>query len=190
MRSRNLDAGWREQGLRPLVLFIESALFTVIVPGTVTIWLPWAILSDSTPFLPASLDFWHYAALPLVGLGVAVYSRCLWDFAVSGGGIPAPVHHPKCLVVHGLYRYVRNPMYVGVLCVLVGEVTFLQSRALLVYTIAWFLIVQGVIVLYEEPRLQATFGPEYEQYAQSVRRWLPGRAYEGGAGRLRNRRSE
>lgn len=179
----------KTEGLRPLVLIVESALFTVIVPGTVTIWIPWVILVDDRPCLPASWDFLHYAAFPLGGLGVAVYFRCLWDFAVSGGGIPAPVDHPKRLVVRGLYRYIRNPMYVGVFCVLVGEVIFLRSRALLVYTIGWFLIVQGVIALFEEPRLRASFGPEYERYAQSVRRWLPGKPYDGGSGRPRNRRS-
>lgn len=179
----------KSEALRPLVLLVESVVFTVIVPGTVTIWLPWAILSDGTSFLPASWDFLHYTALSLVGLGVAVYFRCLWDFAVSGGGIPAPVEHPTRLVVRGLYRYVRNPMYLGVLCVLLGEVIFLRSRVLLVYAIAWFLIVQGVIVIYEEPRLRARFGPEYDRYAQSVRRWLAGRPYDGGTGRLRNRRS-
>jgi len=153
-------------------------LFTVIVPCTVTIWLPWAILDAAKDVVPASWDPLHFGALILVGMGVVVYLRCLWDMAVIGGGIPAPVDHPKRLVVRGLYRYVRNPMYLGVLCVLLGEAVFVRSGVLFLYTIAWFVIVQGVILFYEEPALRARFGPEYERYAQSVRRWLPGRGHE------------
>ena len=109
-----------------------------------------------------------------------VYGCCLWEFVQKGQGIPAPIDHPKELVVTGLYRYVRNPMYLGVLAILIGEVLTLGSRVLLVYAAVWLLVVHIVILVYEEPNLRARFGESYEQYCAHVRRWVPGRSFEGG----------
>ena len=95
----------------------------------------------------------------------------------KGQGIPAPIDHPKELVVTGLYRYVRNPMYLGVFAILIGEVLTLGSRALFVYAAVWLLVVHIVILVYEEPNLRARFGDSYEQYCAHVRRWVPGRPY-------------
>jgi protein-S-isoprenylcysteine O-methyltransferase Ste14 len=82
---------------------------------------------------------------------------------------------PKHLVVEGLYRYVRNPMYLGVLLLLLGETAFFQSSALLQYTVAWFIVVNLLVVFYEEPALRRRFGDSYERYVRSVHRWLPSR---------------
>jgi protein-S-isoprenylcysteine O-methyltransferase Ste14 len=107
--------------------------------------------------------------------GAAIVLRCIWDFAAKGRGTLAPVDPPKQLVVQGLYRYVRNPMYLGVLLVLLGETAFFGSPALLQYTLAWFFLVNLVVVLYEEPSLRNRFGDSYERYRRSVHRWLPTR---------------
>lgn len=168
------------RALRSLILLVESLVFTVIVPGTVTVVLPWMILREAGVTMPEPWSAVQYAALLVLCVGVVTYFWCLWDFVVSGRGIPLPLDHPKHLVVRGLYRYVRNPMYLGVLCVLVGEVSFLQSRALFLYSIAWFLIIHAVVLLYEEPALRTKFGAEYDRYAGSVRRWLPGRPHDLG----------
>jgi len=165
--------------LRSVILVAESIVFTVLVPGTVTVWLPWILLDGAEASrVPWSVQ--QYAALPVVAVGVLTYSWCLGQFVVSGRGIPAPIDHARQLVVRGLYRYVRNPMYLAVLSVLIGEVIFLGSRALLLYTITWFGIVHGVVVLYEEPALRTKFGAEYERYAGSVHRWLPAGQHSAG----------
>jgi len=166
--------------LRSLILLVEGVVFTVIVPGTVTVVLPWMILREGGVTLPEPWSAVQYAGLLVLGVGVVTYFWCLWDFVVSGRGIPSPLDHPNHLVVRGLYRYVRNPMYLGVLCVLVGEVSFLQSGPLFLYTISWFVIIHAVVLLYEEPALRAKFGAEYDRYVRSVRRWLPGRPRDAG----------
>lgn len=161
------------------MLFLKNLAFTLLVPGTVTVLIPYVIVSRSTS---AAADAWgapQYLALLLAGVGLAIYLRCLWDFATVGRGTPAPIDPPTRLVVHGLYRYVRNPMYVGVISVLAGEAAFFESRALVAHATAFFVLVHLVVVLYEEPALRRRFGASYEQYRRSVGRWWPGRAYDG-----------
>jgi protein-S-isoprenylcysteine O-methyltransferase Ste14 len=165
--------------------WIGALLFTLLVPGVVTVVLPYWILDRSVAVRPGP---WSVAGALLLLLGLGVYLRCLWDFVVVGRGIPAPVDHPKHLVVRGLYRNVRNPMYLGVLTVLLGEVALFRSAALLRYAALWLLVVHVVVRVYEEPNLRSRFGASYEHYCQHVRRWLPGPAYSpatetGGADR-------
>jgi protein-S-isoprenylcysteine O-methyltransferase Ste14 len=165
--------------MRRVGLFLETIIFTVLVPGTVAFWLPDAILDSRKLELPASWSVPQFVALLPLGLGTAIYLRCLWEFATRGRGIPAPIDHPKQLVVTGLYRYVRNPMYLGVLLFLFGESLFLQYRTFFLYAIAWLLFVHLNVLLYEEPNLRRKFGNSYEQYTAAVRRWVPGRKYAG-----------
>jgi protein-S-isoprenylcysteine O-methyltransferase Ste14 len=113
---------------------VKTVIFTILVPGTVAVVLPRAIGTDaSAPTLDSSIGF-----LPMV-LGVAIYLWCAWDFATAGQGTPAPIDAPKRLVVRGLYRFVRNPMYVGVLTVLFSESVVFRSRRILTYAIVVFL---------------------------------------------------
>ncbi len=171
----------KRSALRSLALFFENLVFTVLVPGTVTVVIPAAIVPDGTTMRPpAAIPEW--AGVVLAAGGAAVYFWCLWHFAVTGRGTPAPLDHPKRLVVRGLYRYVRNPMYLGVLGVLLGEALFFQLPVLVAYTAAWWFAFHLFVVSYEEPTLRAKFGAEYERYAASVGRWLPGRAYEPRVG--------
>ena len=133
----------------------------------------------STPRTAAyeqQLETWsitHSLALLPLALGTATYLWCLWDFATFGRGTPAPVDAPKKLVVRGLYRFCRNPMYVGVLTVILGWVVWFWSWQLLIYAIGVWLMFQTFIVLYEEPALRRLFGDEFETYTQRVGRWLP-----------------
>jgi protein-S-isoprenylcysteine O-methyltransferase Ste14 len=165
--------------LRRLALFFETIAFTVLVPGTVAFWLPGVILDDARLALPTSWSVWQFVALLPLTVGAAIYLRCLWEFATRGRGIPAPIDHPKQLVVTGLYRYVRNPMYLGVLLFLLGESLFLEYQAFLLYTIAWLLFIHLNVLLYEEPTLRRKFGSSYERYTSAVHRWVPGRRYTG-----------
>ncbi len=157
--------------------WIGAAIFTVLVPGTVTVFLPYYILDRSVPEIGALGPLQLVASAVLV-IGAGIYFRCLWDFVIAGRGLPAPVDHPKKLVVRGLYRYVRNPMYLGVLLVLIGEVLLLRSTVLIWYALAWLAIVHVNILVYEERYLQFRFGESYSEYRKNVRRWIPGRPYQ------------
>jgi protein-S-isoprenylcysteine O-methyltransferase Ste14 len=156
------------------VLFLRSLFFALILPGSVTLLIPYFILSARGIVVP----HWgpvQYVAGVVIAAGAAVLIRCIADFARIGRGTLAPVDPPKTLVVRGLYRYVRNPMYVGVLWVLLGEALLFRSVPLLTYTAIWFVVVNLFVVFYEEPALRARFGESYEQYRRAVRRWIPGR---------------
>ncbi len=152
--------------------WIGAAIFTVLVPGTVTVFLPYYFLDRSVQGIGAWGPI-ELAAVLVLGVGAAIYFRCLWDFVVAGRGLPGPVDHPKTLVVRGLYRYVRNPMYVGVLLVLVGEVLLFRSTTLLWYALIWLGVVHLNILFYEEPYLRNRFGKSFDEYQKSVRRWIP-----------------
>lgn len=167
--------------LRNIALFFEAIAFTIIVPGTVAVWIPREILARSGRGFPEVWGVAQFAAVPLLLVGGAIYLRCVWEFAARGRGIPLPVDHPKRLVVTGLYRYVRNPMYLGVLLFLLGEVLLFQSRTLLLYTLGWLAVVHLFVVLYEEPTLRHKFGASYDRYRAAVRRWIPGRRYGDAA---------
>jgi protein-S-isoprenylcysteine O-methyltransferase Ste14 len=152
--------------------WLKTLLFTAIVPGTVTIYLPrWLLASEQ--FQPSfDLGLARYLSVVLIILGAAIYGWCAWDFTFTGKGTPAPIDPPKELVVRGLYRYTRNPMYVGVLTVLLGEVLWFGSRRLLVYTAAVALLFQLFITFYEEPVLVRQFGDVYRRYCAAVPRWF------------------
>jgi protein-S-isoprenylcysteine O-methyltransferase Ste14 len=152
-----------------MLLFLKILVFTILVPGTVAGYFPWSIVRD-TPFV---MSPWVYPASLCSFLGIAIYLWCAYDFGVAGRGTPAPVDAPKHLVVRGLYRYVRNPMYVGVLLVLVGWNMVYRTDSLLNYTIGVFVLFNLLVFLYVEPQLQRQFGDEYSEYRSRVGRWLP-----------------
>jgi protein-S-isoprenylcysteine O-methyltransferase Ste14 len=162
---------------RGALLFLETVTFSVLVPGAVTIWIPRDLLGIWGETSPTSLSVRHVAAIVPLTIGFAVYLRCLWEFAARGRGIPAPIDHPKQLVVTGLYQYVRNPMYVGVLLFLLGEALFFGSSRFLLYAIVWLAFVHANVLVYEEPNLRRKFGSSYERYTSAVRRWIPGKKY-------------
>ncbi len=115
------------------------------------------------------------AALALMIVGAAIVVRCVFDFAWTGRGTPAPFDPPRQLVVCGLYRWVRNPMYVGMGTFLIGEALALPAiRGEMFVTIgaAWVLVTT-FILLYEEPTLRRLFGADYAEYCRNVRRWIP-----------------
>src|SRR3989449_9333646 len=148
-----------------MLLFFKNLLFTVLVPGTVAVLIPCRIVSrppGALSFTPGRL----LLAVPAFALGAAIYLWCLWDFAVTGRGTAAPIDPPRRLVVRGLYRHVRNPMYLGVLLVVVGWAAVSWSRAVLVYGVAVALLFHGFVLLVEEPWLRRRFGSAYDGYCR------------------------
>jgi protein-S-isoprenylcysteine O-methyltransferase Ste14 len=156
-------------------LTLRSLFFTIVVPGTVAVLIPYLIVSRGSDSVAGPWTPLHLLSLVTMVVGAAILVRCIWDFAAKGRGTLAPIDPPKQLVVQGLYRYVRNPMYLGVLLLLLGQSAFFQSVALVQYTVAWFIVVNLFVVLYEEPSLRRRFGDSYERYFRSVHRWLPTR---------------
>jgi protein-S-isoprenylcysteine O-methyltransferase Ste14 len=108
-----------------------------------------------------------------VTTGILVLLDSFARFALQGLGTPAPVAPPRRLVATGLYRTVRNPMYVAVVSAIVGQALFFGSLQLLAYGALVAVIVHLFVVAYEEPKLRATFGEEYEVFCADVPRWLP-----------------
>jgi protein-S-isoprenylcysteine O-methyltransferase Ste14 len=151
-----------------MALLVKNLLFTFFVPGTVAVYLP-LLISRS---YPRASDGVLAGALTLLGLGALIYGWCVWDFASFGRGTPLPLDAPKKLVARGLYQYTRNPMYVGVLTVILGWALFFEAAILLLYALAVFTTFHLFIVLYEEPHLLHEFGQEYEAYRDRVGRWL------------------
>ena len=151
-----------------MLLFLKNLLFTVLVPGTVGVYIPVFVFSHA----PVGFSPGTVAAVLLLLIGTSVYLWCLWDFASFGRGTPAPIDAPKHLVIRGLYRYSRNPMYIGVLSVICGWSLLFQSLSIAIYGLAVATCFHLFVVFYEEPHLKLVFGPSYEQYCAQVGRWL------------------
>lgn len=150
---------------------IGSAIFLVIAPGTLAVYVPWYL--THWYFAPALFPIARLLGAALIVAGLPILLDSFARFALQGLGTPAPVMPPKRLVVTGLYRYVRNPMYVAVTALIAGQGLLFGSITVLEYSaIVWagfFLFV----VAYEEPALGEQFGDEYKRYRANVRRWLP-----------------
>lgn len=157
------------------MILLKTIIFTFLVPGTVVVLFPYWLLSSPSAPQPMPLGLVRFIGVLPIGIGAAIYLWCAWDFTFAGRGTPAPIDPPKKLVVHGLYRYVRNPMYVGIFSILLGEALLFASPRLIEYTAVVFICFLLVVVLYEEPVLRWKFGESYRQYCKNVPRWIPRR---------------
>jgi protein-S-isoprenylcysteine O-methyltransferase Ste14 len=145
----------------------------VIAPGTLAGLIPWWIsrwqFSDrGIGWIPLRL-----AGGALLAAGLLALLDSFARFAMEGLGTPAPVFPTRHLVVTGLYRYVRNPMYLAVLAAIAGQGLILENTRVLAYGALVFLGFHLFVIGYEEPTLRAAFGPEYETFRGSVPRWIP-----------------
>ena len=153
-------------------LALRSLLWTLLLPGFFAGYLPWRYFG----LAQVQLDFarpTHVVGVVMITAGTALLLACIWEFARRGRGTLSPVDPPRELVVRGLYRYVRNPMYLSVTVIVLGEVLLTGSRALLAYWAIWFVAVNLFVIGYEEPNLRRRFGESYARYTQTVRRWVP-----------------
>jgi protein-S-isoprenylcysteine O-methyltransferase Ste14 len=152
------------------VTALKSLLFLIIAPGMVTGYIPLALLCKGSQ---VETGFLAYLAFPLWAIGGVVLLWSFWNFLVQGRGTPAPIDPPKELVATGFYRYVRNPMYVGSLLIIIGYFLWFKFVWLIVYAGIVFLVVHLFVTLYEEPILKKKFGASYEEYFKKVPRWIP-----------------
>ena len=154
------------------MLLLRSIFFTILQPGTVAVLIPYWLISSRSSEVAADRPL-RYLGLPLIIIGGAGLLWCVWEFFSTGRGTISPVDPPKHLVVRGLYRYVRNPMYVLVIIVLLGEAIFFMSVPVLIEAGVFFVLANLFVMLYEEPNLRRRFGESYESYSKSVARWIP-----------------
>jgi protein-S-isoprenylcysteine O-methyltransferase Ste14 len=157
-----------ELSIIPGVLFWRALISFLILPGTFAGLIPvWIVLVDRSRG-----EGFLIGAVPLV-VGAAVLLWCVRDFYVSGKGTLAPWDPPRRLVIVGLYRFTRNPMYVGVLLWLIGWSLLAGSLLLTGYSMILAIGFHLRVVLYEEPTLKKLFDEEWARYAAAVPRWLP-----------------
>jgi len=155
-----------------MVLLLKVVVFTLVAPGTVTVLVPALLLRGALDRVGVGGPRGAAGAVLILG-GALLYAWCAWAFARFGRGTPAPVDPPRVLVTGGLYARTRNPMYLGILSVLLGEALAFGSVRLLAYAAVVFLAFHLFTVLYEEPAHRRRFGPAFEEYCRRVPRWLP-----------------
>jgi len=149
---------------------LKSIIFFILAPGMVAGVIPLTLMRSGSQI---QIGFLSYLAFPLWLIGVATLLWCFRDFIVKGRGTPAPIDPPKELVVSGLYNYVRNPMYDGVLLVILGHFLWFGFWNLLIYAAVVFIAFNSFVIFYEEPTLKNKFGAAYEEYLTKVPRWIP-----------------
>ncbi len=151
---------------------LKTLIFSILVPGTVAGVIPWLLLQGSGGAVLLIPSIWIVGFLPLL-LGIGLYFWCAGAFTFIGKGTPAPIDAPKILVVEGPYRWVRNPMYLAVFSVVIGEAILFRSFLLVGYALLVAMVVHLFVVFVEEPSLRHQFGASYETYLRTVSRWLP-----------------
>jgi protein-S-isoprenylcysteine O-methyltransferase Ste14 len=156
--------------MRRAFAIFGSALFLVLAPGTVAGLVPWWISQWRFERHWLSLQI---AGAVLLMLGALVLLDSFARFAIKGLGTPAPVFPTRHLVITGLYRYVRNPMYVAVVALILGQGLIFGNVRVLEYGALIWLAFHLFVIGYEEPTLRASFGPEYEAFCRTVPRWIP-----------------
>ena len=150
---------------------LKSLFFLILVPGLLIGYFPYLISTSDTELL--TFGAVRYLAFPLLLIGWVAMLWCFWNFLANGRGTPAPIDPPKELVAVGLYRYVRNPMYVAGIIALFGWILWSPSLPLIVAPFLFFTAAHLFVTGYEEPTLKKKFGAAYEEYCKRVPRWIP-----------------
>jgi len=152
---------------------LATVLFLFLAPGTVAGLIPFWISrwEFRPPFF--GLEPVRWLGVTVIALSAPVLLESFARFALDGLGTPAPVLPTRHLVVKGFYRYVRNPMYVAVVSIIIGQGLLLGDGYLLLYAAVVWAAFFGFVLSYEEPKLRKTYGAEYETYCARVPRWIP-----------------
>lgn len=156
-----------------MFILIRAVIYATLIVSLVLLFLPADTLSWSGVTRPGAM---HVAQVVGMAVGIGGAALALWcviSFAFIGRGTPLPFDPPRRLVVQGPYRFVRNPMAIGVAFAIAGAALYYQSVGLMVFTGLFILVIHLFVVFYEEPTLRRLFGDEYEAYSRRVRRWWP-----------------
>lgn len=162
------------------MILLRTLLFTLLVPGCVTGAAPYLLATRWPSLLAFELGIWRWLGLLPLAAGALVYFVCALDFTFTGQGTPAVYDPPQKLVTVGLYRWVRNPMYIGIILALLGQGLLYQSGMVVGLAGGFWLVVHLFITLYEEPHLIRKFGESYKEFLRTVPRWLPRTPRETG----------
>ncbi len=153
---------------------LASAVFFCAAPGVVAGLVPWLLTGwVLPPGSTTSLVVRGCLAVVAVSSGLLVLIGAFVRFVREGSGTPAPVAPTDRLVIGGMFRFVRNPMYLAVVTILLGQSVLLVSATLLIYTLVVWAAMAAFVRWYEEPVLAARYGPQYEAYRRHVRAWWP-----------------
>ena len=155
------------------IAVLGSALFFVIAPLVLAGFVPWWVTQWEFRSAFFGVDLTRILGGILIIVGVPGVVDSFARFALEGLGTPAPIAPPQKLVVTGLYRYVRNPIYIAVVAVILGQALLIGDLRLLWYGALLWLFFHVVVVVSEEPTLKQTFGTEYESFRTNVPRWIP-----------------
>ena len=159
----------------PIRALVGTIVFVAVLPATVIGLVPYWLTGWRLrpPFLDTSVTRWLGALLVVVAL--PLFLSFLGRFVFEGRGTPAPVAPTERLVVGGPFQWTRNPGYVAVIAMLIGQALFFASPPVLVYAALVALAFHAFVLAYEEPTLRRTYGAEYEAYCRRVPRWIPRR---------------
>ena len=149
---------------------IGSALFFAAAPGVMAGLVPWLLTGWDAYDMPLAL---RLLGGLVTAIGAAFLVQAFARFVVEGLGTPAPVAPPGRLVVGGIYRWVRNPMYVAVIATILGQALLLGRWVLVEWALVFWAMTAAFVHLYEEPNLRQRFGADYEEYLRTVPGWLP-----------------
>ncbi len=155
-----------------LMIFIKTLAHTLLIPGSVLVFVPYLLVRERDPTLH-ELDAWQLAGAVWIIVGIVIGSWCTFEFMIRGRGTPNPLDPPKLLVQLGFYRYVRNPGYVSVAFILLGETLFFRSVSVAIYAAVLLVGIHLLVVLYEEPILRQRYHESYDEYCRRVPRWIP-----------------
>jgi protein-S-isoprenylcysteine O-methyltransferase Ste14 len=155
------------------MLLLKSLLLFLFVTLTGFVALPLSLLLFSQGFLTVEIGSYRFFGLFPIVLGAVIALWTTLSLALVGKGTPAPFDPSKRLVTEGLFKYVRNPMYLGAVIVMVGEAVLTQSLVVLLLAVVMWMFFHVFVVYYEEPDLGKRFGQAYEEYIRTVPRWFP-----------------
>lgn len=158
---------------RRALAILGTVAFLVLAPGFFVVLLPyWISRWQFQSRLPGFSPFRAIGALLIIA-AAPVLLESFARFALQGLGTPAPVFPTQRLIVKGFYRYVRNPMYLAVVSIVIGQALLFGDRRVLAYGLFAWLVTHAFVLTYEEPTLRKTFDTEYEIYRTNVPRWIP-----------------
>jgi len=159
--------------MRRILAIVGSAIFLVVAPGIVAGYVPWRICRWHVEAPLLGISSLRLVGVLLIAAGLTVLLDSFARFALQGLGTPAPIFPTRHLVVSGLFRYVRNPMYIAVVSLILGQGLFFGSILALEYGVAVFAGFYLFVLIYEEPTLLKSYGREYEEFCANVPRWIP-----------------
>ena len=150
---------------------VYTVVFFFVAPGTNAVLVPWLITGWERP--DVGVGVLDVLGVATIVLGLAAAVACFSRFVTEGSGTPAPVAPTESLVVGGLYRHVRNPMYLAVGAMIAGQALLFRSTGVWGWLLVFMLVVWAFVRGYEEPALTEQFGPSYQRYREAVPGWWP-----------------